>query len=195
VEIVRTSKYLYALLIIVLALTFWTAFKDAPVGDDLMLPAQSNRGNKLSISKGNQLQKIEPVLLWQGRTQLLPNAKAIDLFQTHSWEINMPKQKESLAPTPQPVAPPAPFSYIGKIEDTPKGSLMLMMANNQLFTTVEGEKINAQWRLDAENATALMLTYLPLNLPQVLSKNARPMPNQAASAATEITVNNSLRND
>jgi hypothetical protein len=48
------------------------------------------------------------------------------------------------------------------------------MLNGKLYTVVKGEKINQQWRFEAEDSNTLRLTYLPLNLVQTLSKAAKP---------------------
>jgi hypothetical protein len=38
---------------------------------------------------------------------------------------------------------------------------------------IKGEKINQQWRLDNEDLNSIHLTYLPLGLPQLLSKSTK----------------------
>ena len=95
------------------------------------------------------------------------------------------KKGKPLPPAP-PVAPPAPFAYMGKIEDSPKGTLIFLMANNKVYSVALGEKIDSFWRLDAEDAQKLTLTYLPLNLRQTLSKAQKlisaGLPNAAADA-------------
>jgi hypothetical protein len=85
-------------------------------------------------------------------------------------------KKEKPLPPPAPVAPPAPFSYIGKLEDSPKETQIFLIANNKFYSVVKGENIDQYWRLEGEDANALQLTYIPLNLPQILSKSARPAP-------------------
>ena len=103
-------------------------------------------------------------------------AKPYNLFKVHSWVVVPPLKKVKQEPAPPPVAPPAPFTYMGKLENTPKDTQIFLVANGKLYTTQAGKKIDQQWRLDAEEPNALRLTYLPLNLPQVLSKSAKPLP-------------------
>jgi hypothetical protein len=122
--------------------------------------------------------------------------KAVDLFKVQSWEVI---KKVKPAPPPPPMAPPAPFVYMGKLEDTPKGTQLFLLANNRVITVIKGEKIDTLWRVDSEDANSIRLTYLPLNLPQTLTKNAKqingiplnlPNSNQAGSVQPELVDNN-----
>jgi hypothetical protein len=45
-----------------------------------------------------------------------------------------------------------------------------------------GEKINPQWRLDGEDVSSIRLTFIPLDLKQVLSKSAK----QVVPTAIEV---------
>jgi hypothetical protein len=67
-----------------------------------------------------------------------------------------------------------PFNYVGKLEDSPKGTQLFLMANNKLYTVLVGSDIDQEWRLDSEDVNTLTFTYLPLNLTQSLSKAAKP---------------------
>ena len=99
------------------------------------------------------------------------NAKSdIDLFKPHSWYVPPPKSSEPPAPPPKPVAPLAPFAYVGRIEGTPQGTVLMLSSNNKLYTVAAGESLDKVWRLDGEDANTIRFTYLPLGLPQTLSK-------------------------
>ncbi len=190
-ENAKPSKGLLALLAIAVLLTLWTLLQsdDAENTDVIELAddgasASSKRpmtsanaqpnpadatglvGNSIpmNILKPNSL-KREPLL-----------TKPYNLFKVHSWVVVPPVKKVKPEPPPPPVAPPAPFTYMGKFENAPKNVQIFLVTNGKLYTTQLGEKIDQQWRLDAEEANALRLTYLPLNLPQVLSKSAKPLP-------------------
>jgi hypothetical protein len=71
---------------------------------------------------------------------------------------------------------------VGKLENSPKGTQVFLMENNKLFSVLMGEKINAQWRLDSEDASSIRLTFIPLELKQVLSKSAK----QVVQTAVEV---------
>lgn len=187
----RPSKGLLALLAIVVLLTLWTLLQsdgaentdvieltdkgaDEGASTNLKRPtttaaiAQSSQAGTTNFS-GNSIAmnslKREPL-----------TTKPYNLFKVHSWVVVPAVKKVKPEPLPPPVAPPAPFTYMGKLEDTPKNTQIFLVANGKLYTLRAGEKIDQQWRLDAEEPNALRLTYLPLNLPQMLSKAAKPLP-------------------
>lgn len=190
----RPSKGLLGLLAIAVILTLWTLLQSEDAEDaDVIELADENVSTNLkrpitsAIAQSNQA----------GATSLVGNAiamnklkrepllsKPYNLFKVHSWVVVPPVKKTKPEPPPPPVAPPAPFTYIGKLENTPNNTQVFLLANGKLYTTKTGEKIDSQWRLDAEEPNALRLTYLPLNLPQVLSKSAKllPMPTTMAGA-------------
>lgn len=181
-ENAKTSKGLLTLLAIAVLLTLWTMLQ----GDD----AKNTEVIELA-DKGTLASSKRPIAIVQptqaDATSLVGNAiplnslkreplatKPYNLFKVHSWLVVPPVKKVKPEPAPPPVAPPAPFTYMGKLEDTLKNAQIFLVANGKLYTPQAGEKIDQQWRLDAEDANALRLTYLPLNLPQVLSKSAKP---------------------
>jgi hypothetical protein len=101
--------------------------------------------------------------------------KESDLFRPHSWYVPPPPVPAQTIPPPKPMAPPAPFTYMGKLEDTPTGTLFFLAANNRVHAVAAGETIDRTWRVDSEDAISLHLTYIPLGLPQALSKSAKPV--------------------
>ena len=110
-----------------------------------------------------------------GRTRLLQEQDhpSLDLFKPHDWYV-VSKPDGAPPPPPKPVAPEAPFTYLGKLEDTPEGTKFFLSENNKVYSVGIGQNIENLWRLDAEDATTLNLTYLPLGLPQTLPKSSRP---------------------
>ncbi len=96
----------------------------------------------------------------------------VDLFKAHAWFEPSPKRMEALPP-PKPAAPPVPFGYVGKLEDGPNGTMLMLVAGNTLHTVAIGDVMDGQWRLDAETADSLRLTYLPLGLSHTIPKSSR----------------------
>ena len=124
--------------------------------------------------------------------------KDADLFQPHAWYIPPPPPKvvvqEIVKPVPQ--APPVPFVYMGKLENTPQGTLVFLSARNKVLSVIAGKNVDTMWRLDKEDANALYFTYIPLSLPKVLSKMARSAAaNNSAVAdnAGEVTNDNQIQ--
>ena len=177
-------KRLAAMLLVAFVLTIWVLLKDDAADSDAIelvetkqarQPAPANsRADK--ITQTMPLSRAEPiengVIPWQKLQRQPLNTKVDNVFKVHSWLV-VPKVVKVKAPPPPPVAPPAPFTYMGKLEDSPKGTQLFLMRGGKLYTAIKGQKIDAQWRLDSEENDTINLTYLPLNLPQVLSKSAK----------------------
>ena len=196
-----SNKLLMIVALITVIATAWTALQgeDAVDGatDELLTAntstktiavAEPNKPQHAKKLAANDLPKNQPLIPWQNMKREPFADKPYDLFKAHSWLVIPPVKKMKPLPPPPPVAPPAPFTYIGKLEDSPKGTQVFLMANGKLYLAVKGEKINQQWGFDAEDANALRLTYLPLNLAQTLSKSAKSV--ELAStvlAAPELT--------
>ena len=170
-----SNKWLITLLLITVMLTVWMALRTNPTNDE---------ANELEVKHNDFPRKIQPLIagklniainqnnliLWQELKREPLTDKANNLFKIHSWLVIPPIKKIKPLPPPPPVAPQAPFTYFGKLGDSPKGTLIFLMASDKLYSVVKGENINQQWRLDNEEENILRLTYLPLNLPQVVSK-------------------------
>jgi hypothetical protein len=220
-------KWLLVLLISSILLTIWMALQEEPAEDDLVagavekptrdsrqvalkqneVPLASNQTVKPMIAESLQSNEQQLNSVFSGSLARTANSnrlrfaqnKAVDLFKVQSWEVI---KKVKPGPPPPPMAPPAPFVYMGKLEDTPKGTQLFLLANNRVITVMTGEKIDAVWRVDAEDANSIRLTYLPLNLPQSLTKNAKqinaiplnlpnlPNSNQADSVQPALVDNN-----
>lgn len=175
------NGWLWAVLIVTVALTAWTALTSDQVDDTLLAePAGNARTSttpSLTIAQVATTDKIEVVSTppsgWHIMHRDAPSEKSTDLFPVHSWVVVAPTPKIKPAPLPPPVAPPSPFTYMGKLDDGPKGTQIFLMANNKVYTVAKGEQVDAFWRLDGEDANQLLFTFLPLNLPQTLSKTQK----------------------
>lgn len=192
------NKWLMLSLILAIVLTVWSAFISDNASDDDVIDvserklASSNLLDKNALNKPqNKLKnnkKPAPntftasadnaLIPWQLLNRELVSKKPVNIFKVHSW-LEAPRAIRAtpiVAPIPimpvAPVVPAAPFIYMGQMLDTPKGTQVFLINNGVLVTVVTGEKINQQWRLDSQNESSLHLTYLPLNLPQILYKTA-----------------------
>ncbi len=178
-------KRLAAMLLVAFVLTIWVLLKDDAEDSDAIelvetkqarQPAPANnRAYKITQTLPiNRAELIENgVIPWQKLQRQPLDAKVDNVFKVHSWLVVPKVVKVKAPPPPPPVAPPAPFTYMGKLEDSPKGTQLFLMRGGKLYTAIKGQKIDAQWRLDGEESDTINLTYLPLNLPQVLSKSAK----------------------
>jgi len=196
-----SNKLLMIVALITVIATAWTALQGEGAvdgaSDELLTTNTSTKAIAVAVPNNphhakklaaNNLSNNQQLIPWQNMKREALADKPYDLFKVHSWLVIPPVKKIKPLPPPLPVAPPTPFTYIGKLEDSPKGTQVFLMANGKLYLAVKGEKINQQWRFDAEDANALRLTYLPLNLAQTLSKSAKSVElASAVLAAPELT--------
>ena len=185
----ESNKWLYIVLFITLGITIWTALHKENPSDEAveLVPDKfvTNTNNHQSprvrnsqheiiqTNKSESISNSYNLIPWQGlQREPLVNTPH-DAFKVHSWVVIPPAKKVKPLPPPPPVAPNTPFIYAGKLENYPKGTQVFLLGNNKLYSVVMGEKVDMQWRLDSEDASALQFTYLPLNLKQVLSKSAK----------------------
>lgn len=184
------SKRLGAMLLIAFVLTIWVLLKDDAKDSDAIELADTKQNrqaelantslNKTNLDKTKQAtdsSRLAPaqdgIIPWQKLQRQPLSTKVDNVFKVHSWLIVPKVAKIKEPPPPPPMAPHAPFTYMGKLEDSPKGTQLFLMRGGKLYTAVKGQKIDAQWRLDSEDNDTIKLTYLPLNLPQVLAKSAK----------------------
>jgi len=197
-----SNKLLMLVLLVTVVATAWTAVKDDgsidEASDELLVTKTSRtkiatnvqqNNTKIPSQNINTLSNSGKLIPWQSLKREPMSDKPVDLFKVHSWLVIPPVKKMKPEPPPVPVAPPVPFSYIGKLEDSPKGTQIFLMASGKLYSVVKGEKVNQQWRFDSEDANALRFTYLPFNLAQTLSKSAK----QVAVAVTPVAVTESIQ--
>lgn len=94
-----------------------------------------------------------------------------DLFASKSWYVPPPPPPPM--PPPKPVAPPLPFTFIGRmIEEGQTAVFVSIQDRNQVLRV--GDVIQNVWRVDSIDPTSMKLTYLPLNENKYLSLGAAP---------------------
>ena len=179
------NRWLLLLLILVVILTLWMMLRRETIDTDNTIEVinQTNAVQvpiaNLSITnitpyqKGVLMAKQDSLIPWQKLERAPLSRQPHDLFKVHSWLVRAPVRKAKQQLASVPVAPSAPFTYVGKLDDSPIGTQFFLMENGRLFSVFKGEKIDQQWRLDNEDASSLYLTFLPLNLPQTLTKASK----------------------
>jgi hypothetical protein len=94
-----------------------------------------------------------------------------DLFATKSWYVPPPPPPPM--PPPKPVAPPLPFTFIGRmIEEGQTAVFVSVQDRNQVLRV--GDVVQGVWRVDSIESTNMKLTYLPLNENKYLALGAAP---------------------
>ena len=111
------------------------------------------------------------------------NTRTAALFQSKSWNSPPPSIPIQNLPPPKPMAPSLPFIFIGKMIDGNEVVLFLSK-NGQEYTVKANDVMDGAYRVDKiaeDNAT---LTYLPMNVQQILTFNSRSAGNPASGATT-----------
>ena len=94
-----------------------------------------------------------------------------ELFARQDWTPPPPPPPPEPAPPPPPVAPPLPFTFIGKSLEEGKWEVYLA-SGERTHIAVEGGVIDGAWRVERIAPPLLTLTYLPLNQVQQLNIGA-----------------------
>lgn len=132
---------------------------------------QPNASPLLSSTSTTSLVGTEaPVSLTFRQDSVVPSTK--DLFHRYVPIVKKTAIPANLITPPTPVAPKAPFEYIGKLEDE-LATTYFFMAQQRLVSAHLGDKLDGLWKLEREDAQSLQLEYLPLALRQTLSKQAQ----------------------
>lgn len=105
----------------------------------------------------------------------LAGAAVTDVFAATSWQPPPAPAAPTpaavtppAAPPPLPAAPPLPFRFLGRYGDAGV-QIVMLVKGEQLYLVSAGDTIDQAYRVDRVSATAVELTYLPLQLKQSLS--------------------------
>jgi hypothetical protein len=96
-----------------------------------------------------------------------PAAEGVDVFAAKSWSKPTVVRTAVAPPPSQPVAPPMPFQYVGRIEGR-EGPTVLLSRGEESFSVQAGEPIDADYRLESVTEERLTIVYRPLNERQTL---------------------------
>ena len=128
-----------------------------------------------------KIAKAEPAIL-----RLLPRASLIgegdeamggpdDVFGRRDWTPPPPPPPPPVAqqvgpppPPPPPMAPPLPFTYLGKAAESGQWEVFLAIGD-KTYVVRDKMVIDGKYRVDAIAPPNLTLTYLPLNQVQQLN--------------------------
>lgn len=95
---------------------------------------------------------------------------AVNLFSSKSWYVPPPPPPpQKPLPPPRPTAPPLPFSFMGQYEDPPEHVVFFLVKGDKVYTVSVGDVIEGTYRVEGASDGQLALTYLPLNIRQLLS--------------------------
>lgn len=114
------------------------------------------------------------ILRLQPRADLIGDLSASgdDLFGSQDWTPPPPPPPAAQAgPPPPPMAPPLPFTYIGKSLEEGRWEVYLA-SGERTHIAFEGGTLDGAWRVERIAPPLMTLTYLPLNQVQQLNIGA-----------------------
>lgn len=87
-------------------------------------------------------------------------------FAVRTWEP--PKPKAEPAPPPPPQAPPLPFRFIGKVQDSDTGTAFMLQQGERIVAVKEGDEIDGTYKVEGYRNGQLEFLYRPLQIRQSL---------------------------
>lgn len=161
----RRRALLGAALALTLGAVAWSGGQDDGGGVDLAAPGRAVENNHTRSREGPRADNAdaEAALALPRRPSMKPEGG--NLFPVRSWYVPPPPPK--LGPPPPPMAPPLPFTYVGKMVD---GDQLLVFLDRQgrNYVVKAGDVIDGTYRVNGVQGAVLTLTYLPLNIQQSL---------------------------
>jgi hypothetical protein len=103
-----------------------------------------------------------------------------DAFAAHSWFVAPPPAPPAPVvwqPPPEPPppqAPPLPFKYLGRLQESAERTVWYLLQGERLVVAASGESVDDTYRIDGAEAGQLRLTYLPLGQQQSLTIGVSP---------------------
>ncbi|MCW5620291.1 MAG: hypothetical protein KIS79_04200 [Burkholderiales bacterium] len=76
-------------------------------------------------------------------------------------------------PPPPPAPPPLPFTYLGQLVEAGR-TMVFLSTGDRNHVVAPGEVIDNLYRIDEIGASAVVITYLPMNTQQTLPTGAMP---------------------
>lgn len=134
------------------------AGRTMPVGDQAALPAVAMPAPR----------EVVTTLLPQPRAGLQHKPRDLFHIEPPPRPVVASVSPAALAPPPPPMAPPLPYTYMGKLAEQGQFSVFLTR-NGKPYVARPGDVLDGQYRVDAIDPPVLELTYLPLAQKQTLN--------------------------
>lgn len=131
-------------------------------------PPSAPPGKTTVVAPATRRQTAEPVaeipdIVIRRPTAVSPQT---DPFSPSAWAPAPPPMKAE--PPPPPMAPPFPYTYLGRVDDAGKASVLLGRADKSV-TAQTGDLIDGVWRVEKIAERSIELNYQPLGQRQTLS--------------------------
>lgn len=152
----RRRSVLFVALAGVVAWSAWLAAKDVPEAED----------DAIELAKPAALPAARPAAVPakpDGAVPRLALARA-NLFPRQTWHVPPPPPPAPPPPPPPPppMAPPLPFSYMGRWQEAGETTYYLSRGVTPVSVRA-GQVLDGVWQLEPVAGGLLNFTYLPLN--------------------------------
>lgn len=96
------------------------------------------------------------------------NHEILQVFGGHTWYVPPPPAPVVYAPPAKPVAPPLPFTYLGRFVESGGKPVYYLVKGDRAYDVRIGETLDGTYTLDGDDNGSLLFTYLPLKERQSL---------------------------
>lgn len=151
-------RWLLLVLIVVLLAAFWPR---EPDGEPEVVTV-AERPSRQSVTDASESTRTQAAIREPGASL---GAMTADLFPAQTWRPPPPKPKPVVQPPPAP--PSLPFRYLGRWVEG-KDVVVFLSHGEWVLLTRKGDTLAGTWRVDDITQEQMKLTYLPLNMQQIL---------------------------
>jgi len=169
----RSRPLAVAVAVLILLATFVISKEDRTREAELSTPVHDARRVAIaSTDAPGALPELDLGKLNRTKTDEI----AVNLFTSKLWTAPPPpKPAVPLAPVtpvppPAPSAPALPFVYVGKLLDGDK-LVVFLSRQDAKYSVSAGDMIDGMYRVDKVSESAVVFTYLPLDIKQTLTIN------------------------
>ena len=165
----RPTRREWVLIALVPALILLAAGAERDEGAKRDIPAPPRPKLEAHAEKERVVQTAELDL---GQLHRAATGEPGKLFESKSWYVPPPppppRPPAPPPPPPVPQAPPLPFTFLGRYQDSDK-PVILLVKQDRIYTVKAGDVIENTYRVDGIAGTTLGLTYLPLKIKQTIN--------------------------
>jgi hypothetical protein len=136
-------------------------------------PAKQRAGTNTSISTSQTVGRVELERLAKLGKQKSEKSSVGDAFNNLSWYVPPPVKAQVYVPPPPPppppapTAPPLPFAFLGRYDDS-SSLVIILTKGDRVYTVSVGDVIENTYKVEKLSAGVLTFTYLPLKIEQKL---------------------------
>ncbi|BBI99695.1 hypothetical protein FGKAn22_13880 [Ferrigenium kumadai] len=131
-------------------------------------PAEGSEKNTAAQELRVELERLARPEPAQEGGQQVAEGENSGIFSVTSWYVPPPPPPaQPPPPPPKPTAPPLPFSYLGRYQES-QSQIIMLVKGDRVYTVSAGEVIENTYRVEGVVDGRVELTYLPLNIRQTI---------------------------